>query len=111
PSADGRFAYFVSLGADLVAQYRLTEHLRLVPLVPETVAAPAGSGPRHIVLNAAQDAVYVLTEFSGEVLHYSRDTTSGELTPQGTCTAYDTTKGLERSVFGADPLENHYIWG
>src|SRR5690606_30043710 len=40
PSADGRFAYFVSLGADLVAQYRLTEHLRLVPLVPETVAAP-----------------------------------------------------------------------
>lgn len=111
PSAGGRFAYFVSLGADLVAQYALTDELRLVPLEPETVAAPDGSGPRHLVLNDAQDAAYVLTEFSGEVLHYSRDTASGELSLQGTTTAYDTTKGLGRSVFGADPLAHHYIWG
>lgn len=111
PSADGRFAYFVSLGADLVAQYALTDEHRLVPLEPETVAAPAGSGPRHLVLNEAQDAVYVLTEFSGEVLHYSRDTNSGELTLRGASTAYDTTKNLGHSVFGADPLAHHYIWG
>lgn len=111
PSADGRFAYFVSLGADLVAQYALADDLRLVPLEPETVAAPAGSGPRHLVLNEAQDAVYVLTEFSGEVLHYGRDTTSGQLTLRGEATAYDTTKELGHSVFGADPLANHYIWG
>ncbi|WP_194420894.1 lactonase family protein [Microbacterium abyssi] len=111
PSADGRFAYFVSLGADLVAQYALTDDLRLEPLAPETVAAPAGSGPRHLVLNDAQDAVYVLTEFSGEVLHYGRDTTTGELTLRGAATAYDTAKDLGHSVFGADPLANHYIWG
>lgn len=111
PSADGRFAYFASLGADLVAQYTLAEDLRLKPLDPETVAAPAGSGPRHLVLNEAQDAVYVLTEFSGEVLHYVRDTTTGELTLRGSAIAYDTAKGLGHSVFGADPLANHYIWG
>lgn len=111
PSADGRFAYFVSLGADLVAQYTLVDGVRLVPLEPETVAAPTGSGPRHLVLNEAQNAVYVLTEFSGEVLHYSRDITSGELTLRGASTAYDTTKNLDHSVFGADPLEHHYIWG
>ncbi|HCS60843.1 MAG TPA: 6-phosphogluconolactonase [Microbacterium sp.] len=111
PSADGRFAYFVSLGADLVAQYALTDDHQLVPLEPETVAAPAGSGPRHLVMNEAQDAAYVLTEFSGEVLHYSRDTTTGELAPRGATTAYDTTKGLGHSVFGADPLAHHYIWG
>lgn len=110
-SADGRFAYFVSLGADLVAQYAITDDTGLVPLEPETVAAPAGSGPRHLVLNDAQDAAYVLTEFSGEVLHYSRDTTSGRLTLSGATTAYDTTKGLGHSVFGADPLAHHYIWG
>lgn len=111
PSADGRFAYFVSLGADLVAQYALTDDLRLEPLTPATVSAPEGSGPRHLVLNAAQDAVYVLTEFSGEVLHYDRDTSTGALTLRGSATAYDTTKGLGHSEFGADPLANHYIWG
>src|SRR5690606_5311733 len=84
---------------------------RLVPLEPETVAAPAGSGPRHLVLNETQDAVYVLTEFSGEVLHYSRDLASGELTLRGAVTAHDTTKDLGHSEFGADPLAHHYIWG
>lgn len=111
PSTDGRFAYFVSLGADLVAQYALEDELSLTPLGPETVAAPAGSGPRHLVLNDAEDAVYVLTEFSGEVLHYARDTETGVLTLQDTTTAYDTTKGLGHSEFGADPMANHYIWG
>ena len=111
PSADGRFAYFVSLGADLVAQYALDEGLRLAPLDPETVAAPAGSGPRHLVLNEAQDAVYVLTEFSGEVLHYARDTTTGTLELRSSASAVDPTKDLGHSEFGADPLAHHYIWG
>ena len=111
PSADGRFAYFVSLGADLVAQYALADDLRLVPLAPETVAAPDGSGPRHLVLNDAQDAAYVLTEFSGEVLHYARDASTGALALQDSSTAHDTTKRLGHSVLGADPLANHYIWG
>ena len=52
----GENAYFVSLGADLVAQYALDVWLNLRPLTPATVAAPAGSGPRHLVLNAAQAA-------------------------------------------------------
>lgn len=111
PSADGRFAYFVSLGADLLAQYALTDDHQLVPLAPETVAAPSGSGPRHLVLNEAQDAVYVLTEFSGEVLHYSRDAVTGHLFLKGQATAYDTATGLRHSEFGADPLANHFIWG
>ncbi|MFT4135819.1 lactonase family protein [Microbacterium sp.] len=111
PSADGRFAYFVSLGADLVAQYALDDELALVPLEPGTVACPPGSGPRHLVLNEAQDAVYVLTEFSGEVLSFARDTAAGALTLREATTAYDPTKGLGHSVFGADPMANHFIWG
>jgi len=111
PSADGRFAYFVSLGADLVAQYALGDALELEPLAPPTVAAPAGSGPRHLVLSDAQDAVYVMTEFSGEVLHYARDTREGTLELVGAATAYDRSKDLGHSVFGADPLAHHYIWG
>ena len=111
PSADGRFAYFVSLGADLVAQYALSDALDLVPLTPETVACPAGSGPRHLVLNPAQDAVYVLTEYSGEVLHFSRDGDAGVLSLRGAASAIDPAHGLGHSSFGADPRANHFIWG
>lgn len=110
-SADGRFAYFVSLGDDLLAQYAIDDDLRLVPLSPETVSAPAGSGPRHLVLNAAEDGVYVVTEFSGEVLHYERDTTSGALELRGATSVVDPARGLGHSVLGADPMANHYIWG
>ncbi|WP_460796045.1 lactonase family protein [Microbacterium sp. GXF0217] len=110
-SDDSRFAYLVSLGADLVAQYAIDDDGRLVALDPGTVAAPAGSGPRHLVMNAAQDAVYILTEFSGEVLHYRRDTTAGTLALHGATTAHDMSRGLGHSRFGADPREHHYIWG
>lgn len=111
PSDDGRYAYFVSLGADLVAQYRVEDDLALTPLQPASVPAPEGSGPRHLVLNEAQDAVYVITEYSGEVLHYGRDLNTGTLTARDAATVIDTSKGLGHSVFGADPLAHHYIWG
>jgi 6-phosphogluconolactonase len=110
-SADGRFAYFVSLGADLIAQFALAEDLTLAPLDPSTAAAPSGSGPRHLVFNDAQDAVYVLTEFSGEVLHYARDVETGHLTLRGSATAFDLSAGLRHSSFGADPRAGHLIWG
>jgi 6-phosphogluconolactonase len=109
PSDDGRFAYFVSLGADLIAQYEIDHDARLSPLSPATVAAPAGSGPRHLVLNSPQDAVYVITEFSGEVLHYRRDTDSGTLALAGAAAFHDTSRDLGHSEFGADPMAHHYI--
>lgn len=111
PSADGRFAYFVSLGADLVAQYAIGDDFSLQPLEPATVAAPQGSGPRHLVLNEAQDAVCVLTEFSGEVLHFARDTADGTLELVGAASVFDPSKGLTHSRFGADPRAEHLIWG
>lgn len=111
PSPDGRFAYFVSLGADLVAQYELADDLSLVPLAPPTVAAPSGSGPRHLVIDDERGSLYVLTEFSGEVLHYRRDPDEGGLTLVSAARAFDTAAGLGHSEFGADPLAHHYIWG
>lgn len=111
PSADGRFAYFASLGADLIAQYALSDAGALEPLEPATVAAPEGSGPRHLVLSSAQDAVYVLTEFSAEVLHYARDLGTGTLSLREAAPAFDPQAGLSRSRFGADPRAEHLIWG
>ena len=107
----GRHAYFVSLGADLIAQYALGEHGTLTPLDPPTVAAPAGSGPRHIVLPADGRSAYVLTEFSGEAIRFSRDPATGVLTREEAVPAHDSGRGLRHSVFGADPVEHHYIWG
>jgi 6-phosphogluconolactonase len=111
PSADGKFAYFVSLGADLVAQYSIGEDLSLEPLDPATAAAPTGSGARHLMLNEAQDAVYVVTEFTAEVLHFARDRDNGTLTLQGSATAFDTSAGLGQGRFGVDPRPEHLSWG
>ncbi|SDB81704.1 6-phosphogluconolactonase [Raineyella antarctica] len=109
--ATDRHAYFVSLGADLIAQYALADDGTLTPLDPPTVAAPAGSGPRHLVLSPDGSNAYLLTEFSGEAIHFTRDVASGVLTRAESVPGYDTTRGLGHSVFGADPLEHHYIWG
>ncbi len=109
--ATDRHAYFVSLGADLVAQYSLDADGTLTPLDPPTVAAPAGSGPRHIVLSPDGRNVYVCTEFSGEAICFAREEATGLLTRAGSVTSHDTTRGLGHSVIGEDPLEHHYIWG
>lgn len=111
PSADGRFVYFVSLGADLVAQYSLDDELALSPVGDGSVAAPAGSGPRHLVFTAAQDAVYVMTEYSGEVLHYVRDTGTGALELRSAASAVDPEAGLVFGEIGGDPVANHAVWG
>lgn len=111
PSPDGRHAYFVSLGDDLIAQYAIGDDLSLTPLDPATVAAPAGSGPRHLLLDASGETVYVLTEFSGEVLAYRRDTERGALSLIGAATAFDTAAGLAPSALGLSPLEHRVIWG
>ncbi len=105
----GSTAYFVSLGADLVAQCALADGV-LTPLDPPTAAAPAGSGPRHLVLDSAGENLYVLTEFSGEVLHYRRDP-AGTLEFVSATAAYAPDRGLRHSRFGADPTAEHLIWG
>lgn len=106
---DGRFAYMVSLGDDLVARYAITPESGLTE--GATFATPEGCGPRHLVLNANETALYVVTEYSGEVLHYRRDVDSGDLTLESQTVVVNQEHGLGHSHFGADPVENHFIWG
>ena len=47
---DGR-AYFVSLGADLIAQFELAGDGTLTPLQPATVPQTPGCGPRHLIFD------------------------------------------------------------
>lgn len=106
---DTRHAYLVSLGEDAVIRYVLGRDGSLTdPLVAD---APQGSGPRHIVLNPEQTSVFVVTEFSGDVLHYARDTASGALRLTSQASIVDASAGLSHSRIGVDPLAGRLIWG
>lgn len=103
----GDNVYAPALGDDLTAQFRLADG-ELTPLTPPKVDAPAGSGPRHIVVDG--DDAYLLTEFSGEVIHYRRGD-NGALIEEERKVVVDPEAGLSRSRYGADPKEEHLIWG
>ena len=107
---DAASAYFVSLGDDLIAQYGLEAGGVLTPLDPPTVAAPPGSGPRHLVVAPDGANAYLVTEFSGEVIRYARDA-SGRLTAAESVSIVDPDAGLRHSRYGADPRAEHLIWG
>ena len=106
----GLNAYFVSLGGDLIAQYALDARGELRALVPGTVAAPEGSGPRHLILSADGSQAYVITEFSGEVIRYARGV-DGALSARESVEIADPAAALGRSRLGADPAAERLIWG
>lgn len=110
-SSDGRHAYFVSLESDLIAQFSLGDDLALTPLDPPVAAAPTGSGPRHLAFGDDEQTLYVLTEFTGEVLRYRRDAAAGTLELLSATPAHDPSEKLRHSVIDEDPRENHYVWG
>ena len=79
----GNFLLAVDLGADCIhvlrmfdstvrplCDNRLNRELRLEQLFD--IPTPAGSGPRHLVIDRSGSHFYVLTELSNEVLVYSR---------------------------------------
>ena len=109
--AAGGYAYFVSLGDDVVAQYAIGQGGVLTALDPETVPVDAGAGARHIVLDADETSAYVVTEFTGEAIRFDRDPATGVLTRAESVAAHDTTRGLAVSRFGADPKAEALIWG
>lgn len=107
---DGQFAYFVSLGDDLVAQHRLSPDGTLSSLEPETVPVEEGAGARHLVFGRDPSSVYLMTEFTGQAIRFHRDA-SGRLTVAEAVDVHDPDAGLKVSEFGADPKANHLIWG
>lgn len=105
--ADG-YVYAPALGDDLIAQFRLEDDNTLSALVPATADAPAGSGPRHLVVRG--DNVYLVTEFSGEVIRYVRGS-KGSLDRRESVVFVNPEAGLSHSRLGAEPLEEQLIWG
>lgn len=110
---DGRLrVYAASLGDDLIAQFTIDEAGALTPLDPPTVAAPAGCGPRHLVVERSKEraSVYLVTEFSAEVIRYDI-AADGGLHPAESIGVVDPDAGLSHSRIGADPAAEQLIWG
>ena len=107
-SPDGRHAYFVSLREDIVIPTELSAEGFTPTTAP--IGCPEGSGPRHLVFVDDKNA-YLLTEYSGEAIHLTRDPVSGALAAHEAIAGYDTERGLKHSRFGADPKAEHNIWG
>lgn len=104
----GDRVYVVALGDDIVAQYRLGASGELTPMDPPSVAAPKGSGPRHLVLDG--EHAYLVTEYSAEVIRFDV-AADGTLTRREAARIDDPAAGLAHSVMGADPAKEHLRWG
>jgi len=79
-SADNRFVYAADLGTDKVMIYQLDPSTaRLTPSSPDSVDLEPGSGPRHLVINAKGDCVYVLNELASTITLLERDGETGAL--------------------------------
>lgn len=109
--AEGKHAYFVSLGDDLVAQCAIGSDGGLTPLDPPVVSVPAGAGARHLVLSSDQSSAYLVTEFSGQAVRFDREPSSGVLSRAESVDIVDPSAGLSVSRYGADPNAERLIWG
>ncbi|NIG54118.1 lactonase family protein [Chitinophaga sp. Cy-1792] len=70
-SPDGKYLFANDLGTDKVMAYNFNDATgKLSPVAPPFVTVKAGSGPRHMVFDAAAKYAYLMTEMGGEVIVY-----------------------------------------
>ncbi len=80
--ASGKFVYVCDLGTDSVWIYRLDEQTgALIANDPPVAKTPAGSGPRHLAMDANERFVYVNGEMGMDVTVFAREPANGALTP------------------------------
>jgi 6-phosphogluconolactonase len=78
-SPDQRWLYVCDLGADRIWCHPLVAG-RVAPSLQDSVATPAGCGPRHLVFHPTLPRVYVLCELNANLLSYDWDAGCGSLT-------------------------------
>jgi 6-phosphogluconolactonase len=80
-SPDNHFVSVADLGLDKVLIYHFDPTTgALSPLEPAFAALPAGSGPRHIIFDAAGKHAYLMNELTDVVSVYAWDPAQGTLT-------------------------------
>ncbi|TCQ20061.1 lactonase family protein [Ferranicluibacter rubi] len=100
----GKYIFVTNLGADAVLQYRLNGETGLLePNSPASVQTKPGQGPRHIVVSPDNRSIYILTELTGEVIHYALDAATGTLAERDTATILPPESTLEPGVAPPPP--------
>ena len=94
----GKYVFVSNLGSDVVLQFIFNAKTGLLePNSPASVATGAGQGPRHIIVSPDNKSVYVITELSGEVIHYALEA-NGTLTEKDVVAILPPDAGLEKGV-------------
>jgi 6-phosphogluconolactonase len=100
----GKYVFVTNLGSDVVLQFVLnSETGMLEPNTPAQVATKPGFGPRHILVAPDNKSVYVLTELSGHVIHYSLDAARGTLTEVESIATVPVDAGLAPGIAPPPP--------
>lgn len=100
----GQYVFVTNLGSDVVLQYKLNAETGLLePNNPASVQTKPGQGPRHIIVSPDNRSVYILTELSGEVIHYALDASTGTLTERDTAKILPPESTLEPGVAPPPP--------
>lgn len=95
----GKYVFATNLGSDVVLQFVLNpETGMLEPNNPAQVATKPGSGPRHIIFSPDGKTVYVVTELTGHVIHYSLDPAKGTLSEVESVASVPADTGLSPGI-------------
>ncbi len=83
-----QFAFAPHLGTDQIFQFRFDSNTgRLALNSPAAIQLKSNTGPRHLVVSANNQFVYLLNEFSGTVTSLRLDARTGLLTETGSVSA------------------------
>lgn len=106
----GQFAFVPCLGADEIRIFRRDPATgMLTPNGMPSVAAPAGTGPRHAVLSPDNAMLFVIGEFTGDIACYRFDAQSGVLTLCGVTAAVPPEKAMHPGKLDGEKDEKT-IW-
>lgn len=105
-SDDDRHVYAAVLGADRIAQFHLDSTTgKLAPIGDGFVSAPAGMGPRHLIIAPGGKCLYVVGELTGTVVGYAIDATTGALSEITCAEGIPARMNLQRGLIrGSEPI-------
>jgi 6-phosphogluconolactonase len=75
-----KYCYATSLGGDIVMEWKFDAATgRLSPNSPDSIAVPAGNGPRHLAFHPNRQFLYLVTETTARIAVFAIDPGTGTL--------------------------------
>ncbi|WP_244642921.1 beta-propeller fold lactonase family protein [Phyllobacterium sp. 628] len=101
----GKYVFATNLGSDVILQFVLNPQTGMLePNDPPSVKTTSGFGPRHIAISPDNKSVYVITELTGHVIHYTLDNAKGTLSEMESIASVPASAGLVPGIAPPSPL-------